>query len=64
MILPEVIKLFMLNSIEHEFIMLINVKIPTNIVGFFTFISMINTTSKTLEVKKSIVFSILVCISS
>ena len=34
---PEVIKLFMLSSIEHEIFLLINLKMPTN-VGFLTFI--------------------------
>ena len=38
----------MLNSAEHEIILLINVKMPT-IVGIFTFISMINTTSERLK---------------
>ena len=42
---PEVINCFMLNSVEHKFILLINVKMPT-IVGILTFISMINTTSE------------------
>ena len=42
----EIIKI-MLNSAEHEFILLINVKMPT-IVGILTFISMINTTSERL----------------
>ena len=48
---PEVIKLFfMLNSAEHEFILLISVKI---IVGILTFISMINTTSERLKARNS-----------
>ena len=36
---------FILNSAEHEIILLINVKLPA-IVGNLTFISMINTTSE------------------
>ena len=39
--------IFMLNSAEHEIILLINVKMPT-MVGILTFISMINTTSERL----------------
>ena len=35
----------MLNSAEHEFILLVNVKMPT-IVGILTLMSMINTTSE------------------
>ena len=41
---------FMLSSAEHEFILLINVKMPT-IVGILTFISMINTTSERLKAR-------------
>ena len=40
----------MLNSTEHEFIMLINVKMPT-VVGNLTFISMINTTYDSLKAR-------------
>ena len=47
----EIIKKIMLNSTEHKFIMLINVKMPT-IVGILTFISTINTTSKSLKARK------------
>ena len=51
---PEVIKLFCMRSAEHEIkmptIMLINVKMPTN-VGILTFISMINTTSEKLKAR-------------
>ena len=37
---PEVIKLFfMLNSTEHDFFLLINVKRPTILVGILTFMS-------------------------
>ena len=39
---------FILNSAEHEIILLINVKMPT-IVGILTFICMINTTSEILK---------------
>ena len=38
-----------------KFIMLINVKMPT-IVGILTFISMINTTSESLKVRKVFIF--------
>ena len=41
---------FILNSAEHKFILLINVKMPT-IVGILTFISMINTTSERLNAR-------------
>ena len=40
----------MLSSPEHKLIMLINVKMST-IVGILTFISMINTTSKSLKAR-------------
>ena len=46
----------MLNSAEHKFIMLINVKMPT-IIGILTFISMINIKNSTSEcLKARIVF--------
>ena len=45
---PEVIKPFSCSSQRVEFIMLINVKMPT-IVGILTFISMINTTPEGLK---------------
>ena len=38
-----------------KFIMLINVKMPT-IVGILTFISMINTTSKSLKARNGFIF--------
>ena len=38
----------MLNSAEHEIVLLLNVKMPT-IVGIFTFISIINTISERLK---------------
>ena len=41
----------MLNSAEHKFILLINVKMPT-IVGILTFVSMIYTTSESLKARK------------
>ena len=45
----EVIKLFSCSTqLSMKFIMLINVKMPT-FVGILTFISIINTTSKTLK---------------
>ena len=46
---------YMLNSAEHEFILLINVKMPT-IVGILTFISMINKTSESLKARKVNIF--------
>ena len=51
----EVIKKIMLNSPEHEIIMLISVKMPT-IVGILTLISMINTKSETLKACKICIF--------
>ena len=45
---------FRLNSTEREIIMLINVKMPT-IVGILTFISMINTTSESLNIFSTVV---------
>ena len=48
---PEVIKLFSCsNQLSTKFILLINVKMPT-IVGILTFISMINTTTKSLKAR-------------
>ena len=48
---PKVIKLFSYSTqLSTEFILLINVKMPT-IVGIFTFISMINTTSESLKAR-------------
>ena len=47
---PEVI-FFMLNSAEHEVILLINVKMLT-IVGNLTFISMVNATSERLKARQ------------
>ena len=35
---PEVIKLFLLNSVEHEIFLLINVKMPS-VVGILLFMS-------------------------
>ena len=53
---PKVIKLFfVLNSTEHKFIMLINVKMPT-IVGILTLISMINTAFVRLNERKVCIF--------
>ena len=47
----EVIQLFSYSTqLSTEFILLINVKMPT-IVGILTFISMINTTSERLEAR-------------
>ena len=43
------------NSTEHKFIMLINVKIPT-IVGILTLISMINTASESLKARNVSIF--------
>ena len=42
-----------------KFILLINIKMLT-IVGFLTFISMINTTSERLKARNSFIFGILV----
>ena len=42
----------MLNSTEHEYIMLINVLVPTR-VGIITFICMINTTSYSEHLKNN-----------
>ena len=47
----------------HEFILLINVKMPT-IVGILTFISMINTASESLKARKCFIFQHLVFMSS
>ena len=48
---PEVIKLFSCSTqLSTEFILLINVKMPT-IVGILTFISMINTTSERVRAR-------------
>ena len=48
---PEVIKLFSCSTqLSTKFILLINVKMPTN-VGILTFISMINTTSERLKAR-------------
>ena len=50
--LYEVIKLFSYSTqLGTEFILLINVKMPTT-VGILTFVSMINTTSEKLKAKK------------
>ena len=52
----EVIKLVSCSSqLSISFIMLINNKMPTN-VGILTCISMINTTSKSLKLRKSFIF--------
>ena len=45
----------MLNSTEHEIILLINVKMPT-IVGILTFMSSITPTSKNFEARKIVVY--------
>ena len=45
----EYIFFFMLNSTEHEIIMLINVKMPATIVGILISISTINVTSESLK---------------
>ena len=48
---PEVIKLFQCSTqLSTEFILLINVKMPTN-VSILTVISMINTTSERLKAR-------------
>ena len=52
---PEVIKLFLCSTqLSLEFILLINVKMPT-IVGNLTFISMINTTAGRLKPRNFII---------
>ena len=51
-----IIKLFSCSTLKGmKIILLINVKMPT-IVGILTFISMINTTSESLEVIKLFIF--------
>ena len=64
---PKIIKLFPCSYLlSMEFIMLINVKIPTIvgiIVGILTYISMINTTSESLKQEIFLLFSILVFMS-
>ena len=53
---PEVKKLFSYSTqLSMEFIMLINVKMPT-IVGILTFISMINTTPEGTKARKILTF--------
>ena len=49
----------MLNSTEHEFIMLINVKMPT-IVGILTFIGIMNTPHESIKQEQSLVLSFVV----
>ena len=51
---PEVIN-SRSTQLSTEFIMLINVKMPT-IVGILTFMSIINTTSESLKVREVIIF--------
>ena len=61
---PEVTKLFSYSTqLSTEFILLINVKMPT-IVNILTIISMINTTSKRLKTRNSSIVGILVLTSS
>ena len=45
----------MLNSAEHKFILLINVKMPT-IVGILTFISLMNATSERLKARNFFIY--------
>ena len=52
---PKIIKLLCSTQVSMKFIMLINVKMPTN-VGILTFISMINTTSESLKAGKVFIF--------
>ena len=53
---PEVIKLFAYSTqLSTKFILLTNVKMPA-IVGIFTFISMINTTSERLKAKHFFIY--------
>ena len=53
---PEVIKLNSCTTqLSTKFILLINVKMPT-IVGILTFISMINTTSETLQARNLLLY--------
>ena len=48
---PEVIQLVLCSTqLSTNFIMLINIKMPTN-VGILTFISMLNATSESLKVR-------------
>ena len=50
------------NSTEHELIMLINVKMPTN-VGILTFTNMINTTSESFKARNVCLFQHFIFIS-
>ena len=53
---PEVIKLLSCSTqLNIKFIMLINVKMPTNI-GILMFVSMINKTSESLNARKVFIF--------
>ena len=53
---PEVIKLLSCSTqLNIKFIMLINVKMPTNI-GILIFVSMINKTSESLNARKVFIF--------
>ena len=56
MIWSEVLKLFLCSTKSSRiFIMLINDKMPI-IVGILTFMSMINTTSESLKLRKVLIF--------
>ena len=49
---PKVIKLFSCSTqLSTKFILLINVKMSTIVVGILTFMSMINTTNERLKAK-------------
>ena len=49
---PKVIKLFSCSTqLSTKFILLINVKMSTIVVGILTFISMINTTNEILKAR-------------
>ena len=44
-------------QLSLKFIMLINVQMPTNFVGIFIFISMLNITTDSLKIEKSLFFN-------
>ena len=53
---PEVIKNYSCSTqLSAKFILLINVKMPTTIVGILTFISMINTIFEKLKARNAVI---------
>ena len=64
-LISGLVKLFSCSiKLSTKFILLINVKMPTIVVGILTFISRINTPTKSLTARNIIIFSILALISS